>query len=62
MSDEADVAAQHEETMRQSALTVRKRIGPVFTGFCANCGQIVEYPLRWCDVDCREDWSSRERQ
>lgn len=60
MSDEADLAEHQEELARQYALLVRKRIGPSYTGFCLNCGEITESPLRWCNADCREDWDKRE--
>ena len=60
MSDEADKAEHQEELARQAALVVRKKIGPKWTGFCANCGEVLEMPLRWCNAECREDWESRE--
>ena len=60
MADEADRAEHQEEMARQAALIVRRRVGPAFTGRCINCGEIIERPLRWCDSDCREDWTKRE--
>lgn len=60
MSDEADKAAVQEELFRQAALIVRHRVGPSYNGHCLNCGEPVERPLRWCDIECREDWSKRE--
>ncbi len=60
MCDEADIAADQEELMRQLALRVRRPLGPEWTGFCANCGEFVEQPLRWCNVECREDWELRK--
>lgn len=60
MADEADMAAHQEEMARQAALIVRRREGPVFTGLCMNCGETIERPLRWCNSECREDWTKRE--
>ena len=60
MSDEADKAEHQEEMARQAALMVRHRVGPRPTGFCLNCGELIEPPLRWCDSECREDWVKRE--
>lgn len=58
--DIADNAEHQEELARQAALIVRKRVGPTYTGFCFNCGENIERPLRWCDADCMADWSKRE--
>ena len=32
------------------------------TGYCLNCGNpdIIK-GMRWCDIDCRSDWSKRQR-
>lgn len=60
MSDEADVAAEQEQLLLQMSLRLRKPAGPGCTGFCANCGEVVESPKRWCDAECREDWAKRE--
>ena len=60
MPDEADKAEHQEQMLRQAAIATRRKAGPQFTGFCANCGEEVAPPLRWCNVDCREDWAKRE--
>jgi uncharacterized OB-fold protein len=58
--DDAEKAEHQEEMARQFALIARRRIGPAFTGRCANCGEVIERPWRWCNEDCREDWMKRE--
>lgn len=60
MSDDADRAEEQEQMLRQVAMATRRRDGPAFTGFCANCGEPIAPPLRWCDVECRDDWTKRE--
>lgn len=60
MADEVDKAEHQEELLRQAALRIRRKPGPEYTGLCANCEAPVEKPRRWCDEDCREDWSKRE--
>lgn len=58
--DIADQAAEQEDRARQAALAHRQKPGPAYTGFCANCGEAVAMTLRWCDADCKEDWTKRE--
>ena len=62
MTDIAEKAEQQEELYRQAALALRKPSGPEFTGRCRNCNEELEPPKRWCDLDCREDWSRREER
>ncbi len=54
--DEADIAAEHQE--REMALMLKRRAatGPEPTGLCLWCDAPLPHPLRWCDVDCRDDW------
>lgn len=58
--DIADMAEVQEALARQVALVRRQKEGPAFTGCCANCGDEVQPPARWCDLDCKSDWEKRE--
>lgn len=56
MSDEIDAAQEQAEKIEQIYLSARKQEGPAATGFCLSC----DAPLvdrRWCDADCRDDWT-----
>ncbi len=53
-----DQATQHEELMRELALTVRKAELPKI-GKCYNCGEQVKASANFCDVDCRLDYERR---
>lgn len=59
MTDD-DLATQREEADRALALMVRRPVGPAPTGYCLNCDEPVGEGVRWCDADCRLDWSRRE--
>lgn len=59
MSDIADDADGQVEAFTKAAASQKKPEGPKYTGFCANCGEPVEAPKRWCGVDCREDHEFR---
>lgn len=56
MSDNLDVASEREELERTLAQTIRKPEGPIATGRCLFCDEIVDDGLRWCDNWCRDDW------
>lgn len=56
MSDNLDIAAEREEFARAVALTQRKSAGPVPTGRCLYCDELVGEHHRWCDTDCRTGW------
>lgn len=58
--DIADIAEEQEAFARRAAQMLRRPEGPEYTGCCANCGDPVELPLRWCDSECRADWEKRE--
>lgn len=59
MADEQDLASEREEIARQSAqVTGRRPSGPEPTGYCHYCGDRLPKPMRWCDADCRNEWSS----
>ena len=61
--DEADYAAREEQRDRDRAMAVRRPalIVPA-TGECLNCRAIVPPGVRWCDADCRVDWSLRHER
>ena len=59
MSDIADDADGQTEAFTRTALARKKPEGPQYTGVCANCGEPVEFPRRWCGPDCREDHQVR---
>ena len=65
MSDEADRSQdrmEREDTIRR--LYARKpALEAEPTGSCLNCGEDMhELGQRWCDADCREDWSIRQQK
>jgi hypothetical protein len=59
MSDIADDADNQVAAFAKTAMQRKKPNGPDFTGFCANCGEPVQEPLRWCCVECRDDEQKR---
>ena len=60
--DIADNADRQVEQFLAHAVHHKKPEGPQYTGFCANCGEAVEAPRRWCDVTCRDTAEKRERR
>ncbi|GHT86961.1 hypothetical protein AGMMS49960_06820 [Betaproteobacteria bacterium] len=56
MSDDIDRANEQAERIASVELAWRAPAGPTATGFCLNCGEPVAPGLRWCDVECRDDW------
>jgi hypothetical protein len=54
--DEADITAARLEAEMERLLTLRRAAGPEPTGACLWCGEPIEKPLRWCSVECRDDW------
>ncbi|MCO5761905.1 MAG: hypothetical protein NHG36_10385 [Chromatiaceae bacterium] len=59
MSDPADQADDQVEAFTKTAMSRKQPEGPKYTGFCANCGEPVESPKRWCNAECREDHQVR---
>lgn len=59
--DIIDQGNEAAEIFRRSALSQRAPDGPAATGACLNCEHPLPAQQRWCDADCREDWSKRER-
>lgn len=56
MADEVDRAAQEEEMLLAEAIKARRPAGPVPTGRCLWCDEIVGDTMRWCSVECARDW------
>ena len=55
--DEADLSQDRAEREAPYLLAAsRKPVGPVATGRCLICGEIVGDTQRWCDGDCRDAW------
>lgn len=55
-----DVDASNERQQREAPLLIeasKKPVGPVATGRCLYCDEIVGDTMRWCDAGCRDGWS-----
>lgn len=65
MSDVIDDANDRAERELQRAIRVARCSNgldiPEPSGHCLNCGGPIGPVLRWCDQDCRDDWSGRVR-
>lgn len=63
MSDEVDQSQErmdHEERIRRT-YTKRTAMEALPTGVCLNCSEeLYEIGQRWCDSECRDDWSTRQ--
>lgn len=64
MGDESDKASDLEEWDREISKKQRRDEGPTATGYCLNCGPAVplEDGRRWCDIECRDDWSKHNER
>jgi hypothetical protein len=56
MSDDIDRAQNEVERSLGEALRVKKPVGPVATGRCLFCDEILDDENRWCDSGCRDAW------
>lgn len=56
MSDDIDRAQNEVERSLLEAQRMKKPVGPVATGHCHYCGEIVGSTQRWCDSGCRDAW------
>ena len=56
MSDDIDRAQREVDRLHAEALRVRKASGPVATGRCLYCDEILDDEQRWCDSGCRDAW------
>jgi hypothetical protein len=61
MGDIADQANDTADLFLQEALTHKKEVAPDYTGYCHYCHDPVPGNLRWCDMDCRDDWEKHQR-
>ena len=64
MSDAADAATELIESRNAQALHNHNnqiQRGPVYTGYCLECGELTEHPRRWCDAACRDQWEKHRR-
>jgi len=63
MADFADKASDREELDRDIALTVARRQVPDLPAFglCYNCDAPLPDGVRFCDSECRNDYTTRKR-
>ena len=56
--DDLDIASEREQIARDRAIeSLRNAKSDIYsTGFCLGCGEQIAAQLRWCDIDCRDDW------
>lgn len=62
--DDADRAAPEIERGILEAQRLRRPAGPVATGRCLHCDEILDDVRRWCGPVCRTEWerlTSRQR-
>lgn len=60
--DIADQAQCIEERLRERQVAAARTRGQprdAADGACRNCGAPVAAGRRWCDADCRDDWTHR---
>ena len=62
MPDDADITAERAER-EQSLLmrATRRPEGPKPVGFCNYCGEPVQAAIRFCCVECRDDFQREVR-
>jgi len=56
--DIADDAAIAEDVFLRMALHKSKKQEDVFSGFCLNCGHVLQVG-KFCNLDCSHDWDKR---
>lgn len=57
MPDQFDLASEQEEKFKDIAKQYRLPEGPPATGTCYNCGDTLAEGHRWCNAECRDDWT-----
>lgn len=62
MTDNVDRANEITEQMQAWQIKKARANTSVAnaTGYCLNCGEILNGERRWCDVSCRDDWEKLE--
>lgn len=58
--DVSDQATAREEQERALSLQQRRPAGPLACGACHNCDAPLPDGMRFCDLDCRDDWQARQ--
>lgn len=64
IADPLDRAVMEQDAILREQLraALAKKPEPLpFTGACYNCHETTEDSLRFCDVDCRDDFEARKR-
>lgn len=59
--DDANARAEHD--LQRAIAAARGNFDEAVitaTGYCHNCGEVVDGLARWCDGDCRDDWKRRQ--
>lgn len=62
MSDDIDRAQNEVDRAQAEAIKMRKPEGPVATGRCLYCDEILDDHRRWCDAEHREHWEKETRR
>jgi hypothetical protein len=63
MADDIDLTQNNmelEEQIRKKYLNKPVLEAPAM-GFCLNCRAELGEGKRWCDKDCQDDWSMRQK-
>lgn len=56
--DDADRAAPEIERGIEEAQRLRHPAGPVATGRCLHCDEVLDDVRRWCGSECRDQWEA----
>lgn len=56
MADDADRADALVQAMIEAGIAAATGSGPVATGECLWCGELLTDGRRWCSAECRDDW------
>lgn len=60
--DDADKTSEREDiTIREAIRASKRPTGPVATGRCLWCDEVVGELVRWCEPECRENWEQEQR-
>lgn len=62
MADDIDRAQNEVDRSLAEALRMKKPVGPIATGRCLHCDEIVADTHRWCGIECREGWEKESRR
>lgn len=61
--DEADKTAERDDlTIREAMRASKRPTGPVPTGRCLWCDEIVDDHMRWCNTEHRDFWQREQRK